>query len=446
MGLAIEMGTAKFADRGTGRQAVATWDPSTAISPHAVIVGSSGTGKTYRLRYIIRELIRASRGNVNIHILDVHGDIAERARNRVVFSEATEYGLNPLEIELDPEFGGIRKRINAFINMINRTSQKLGTRQEAVMRALLAELYDLNGYEAKDPRTWNPRTNPRVMGKSKSTGAHPNVSDLTNLAGWRAKNLLLGAGGKAIKALAEVNKAQKAVHRLRRMGEDISEADQVKLTLKKTNLKDMMAAYVDNLETGIEVDELLRFDNLETLKAVYERLLGLDAAGIFKDRPPVFDGRDPLRVYDIKALQEDEQKMFAEVLMERLFVEAKARGPQEEPDTFIILDEAHLFLSQDRDHIINRMSREIRKFGVGMIIVSQNFDHFPEDIIANSAMTLILGMHDMHHKKAADKIGLPREKFKFIRPQQTALLQVRTKVTANGLTNSFTDISLASGG
>lgn len=439
--MAIEMGRAKFPDQRTGRHGLATWDPSTAISPHAVIVGSSGTGKTYRLRYIIRELIRATRGNVNIHILDVHGDIAPAARNRVVFSESTEYGLNPLEIELDPEFGGIRKRINAFVAMINRTSQKLGTRQEAVLRALLAELYELNGYDPKDARTWNPRTNPRVMGKSKSTGAHPNVSDLTNLAGWRAKNLLLGAGSKAIKALSEVNKVQRQVWKLRKMGDEV---DETKLALKKENLKEMMVAYVDSLETGIEIDELLRFDNIETLKSVYERLQSLDAAGIFKDRPPVFDWHDPLRVYDIKALQEDEQKMFAEVLMERLFVEAKARGPQDEPDTFIIMDEAHLFLSPDRDHIINRMSREIRKFGVGMIIVSQNFDHFPEDIIANSAMTLILGMHDMHHKKAADKLGLGRDKLKFIKPQQTALVQVRTRDTSSGLTNSFTDIELAS--
>lgn len=439
MGMAIEIGRAKFPDPKNRSNGSVWWDPSAAISAHAVIVGSSGTGKTYRLRYIIKKLIEATNQNVNIHILDVHGDIAPLARNRIVFSEATEYGLNPLEIEMDPEFGGIRKRINAFISMINRTTHKLGSRQEAVMRALLAELYELNGYDPKNARTWNPRTNPRVMGKSKATGAHPNISDLTNLAGWRAKNLLLGAGGKAIKALNEVNKVQKQVWRLRKQGE---EGDETALALKKENLKEMMIAYVDAIETGIEIDELMRFDNLEVLKAVYERLLSLDSAGIFKDRPPVFTAADPLRVYDIKALQEDEQKMFAEVLMERLFIEAKARGPRAIPDTFIIIDEAHLFLSPEREHVINRMAREIRKFGVGLIICSQNFDHFPEDIIANSAMTLILGMHDMHHEKAARKLGITREKLKFIKPQQTALIQVRTRDTGSALTNSFNDIVL----
>jgi DNA helicase HerA-like ATPase len=437
--MAIEMGRAKFPDPKNRSRDTIIWDPSGAISAHAVIVGSSGTGKTYRLRYLIKELIGATR-NVNIHILDVHGDIAPMARNRVVFSEATEYGLNPLEIEMDPEFGGIRKRINSFISTLNRTTHKLGARQEAVLRALLTELYEINGYDQKDPKTWNPKTNPHASGHSLETGQHPGITQLKVLTEWRTKNLIVGAGSEAIKALNEVNKAQKKVRKMRKKAD---EGDEPALLLAKTNLKEMMCAYVDALETGFELDEVLNFENLETLKAVMERVRALDSAGIFKDRPPRFSSSDPLRVYDIKALQEDEQKMFAEILMERLFMEAKARGPRSTPDTFIIIDEAHLFLSPEREHVINRMAREIRKFGVGMLICSQNFDHFPEDIIANSAMTLILGMHDMHHDKAARKLGINREKLKFIKPQQTALVQVRSRSTESGLTNSFNEILLA---
>ena len=439
MGMEIEMGRAKFPDPKSKSRDNVFWDPAKAISAHAVIVGSSGTGKTHRLRYIIRELIQGPQP-VSIHILDVHGDIAPNARNRVVFSEATEFGLNPLEIETDPEFGGIRKRINSFISTLNRTTHRLGARQEAVLRALLSELYGRNGYDPKDSRTWDPRTNPRVAGKSRSTGAHPNISDLAALTTWRTKNLILGAGSEAIKALNEVNKAQKKLNRMRKKAD---EGDDASLTQLKVTLKEMMCAYVDSLETGFELDEVLNFENLETMKAVLERVRALDAAGIFKDQPPRFSSSDPLRVYDIKALQEDEQKMFAEVLMERLFIEAKARGPRSVPDTFIIIDEAHLFLSPDREHVINRMAREIRKFGVGMIICSQNFDHFPEDIIANSAMTLILGMHDMHHEKAARKLGLNRDKLKFIKPQQTGLVQIRSRTTETGLTNAFNEIYLA---
>ena len=440
MGINIEMGTPKFTGRDGRSSGPIMWDPGDAISPHGVIVGSSGTGKTYRLRFIIGGMVRQFPG-ATIHILDVHGDIAPKARNRYVFSEATEYGLNPLEIEADPEFGGIRKRINAFIAMINRTSQKLGSRQEAVMRALLKELYEINGYDPKNARTWDPLTNPHARNFVAAHRRHPGIEQLQKLVQYRTENLIVNAGAPALKALNEVNKAHRKLQRLRKQGDAVEEPS---LAIAKSNLKDLFCGYVDAIKTGVEFEELLNYDNVETMKAILERVKSLDDAGIFKDKPPVFDPSDPFRVYDIKALQEDEQKMFAEVLMERIFIEAKARGPRSYPDTFIVLDEAHKFMSPDNEHILNRMAREIRKFGVGLIIVSQNFDHFPEDIIANSAMTMILGMHDMHHDKAARKLGLERKRLSFIKPQQTALVQIRTRSTASKLTNSFTDVELPS--
>lgn len=438
MGMEVAIGRAKFPDPKRRGSDTIVWDPSRAISAHAILVGSSGVGKTYRLRYLIKHLINATR-NINIHILDVHGDIAPAAQNRVVFSETTEYGLNPLEVTTDPEFGGVRRRINAFISMLNRTTSTLGVRQEAVLRALLSDLYELNGYDPKKPQTWDPKTNPFVRGRSKVTRAHPGISDLSNLCTWRLKNLLTGAGSESFRALVEL---QKEFRKLNRKQKKLDEADEALLLPLKSSVKDLFGAHIDSMETGKELDDLLNYDSVDTLRAVYERIRALDATGIFKDRPPTFSSADPFRVYDIKALSEDEQSMFAEVLMERLFTEAKARGPRDTPDTFIIIDEAHKFMSQENDHVMNRMAREIRKFGVGLILVSQNFDHFPEDLIANSAMTLILGLHDMHHEKAARRLGLKRDKLKFIKPKQTALVQVRSG--DGGLTNAFHDVYLPS--
>src|SRR3546814_12695231 len=98
-------------------------------------------------------------------------------------------------------------------------------------------------------------------------------------------------------------------------------------------------------------------------------------------------------------------------------------------------------MSPDNEHIMNRMAREVRKFGVGLILVSQNFDHFPEDLIANSAMTMILGLHDMHHDRAARRLGLTRENLKWITQKQTALDQFRSGSNA-GLTTPFKEIIL----
>lgn len=437
MSMAVEIGRAKFPDRSGGSNVI-YWDPSTAISGHAILVGSSGVGKTHRLRYLIKHLIQKSR-NIQIHILDVHGDIAPAARNRVVFSEITDYGLNPLEVITDPEFGGVRRRINSFINMINRTTSKLGIRQEATLRALLNDLYVANGYDQKDPRTWDPRTNRKVRGRSRETLAHPGISDLAAMCAWRLNILITGGGAEAYKALGEVNKLARKINKEALKNEG---ADDTRIDTLIHQASESYKAYLESIKTGRELEEYIKYDSQETLKAVYERIKGLDATGIFKDSPPVFTSTDPLRVYDIKALSEDEQSMFAEVLMERLFVEAKAGGQKDAPDTFIIIDEAHKFMSQDNEHIMNRMAREVRKFGVGLILVSQNFDHFPEDLIANSAMTMILGLHDMHHTKAERRLGLKAGKLKFIKPKQTALVQVRSGV-GSGLTNAFNDVILA---
>lgn len=437
MSMQIELGKAKWANKRQEYETV-YWDPSRTISGHAILVGSSGVGKTHRLRYLINNLIATSR-DVKIHILDVHGDIAEASRNRVVFSEITEYGLNPLEVITDPEFGGVRRRINSFIDMIKRSTSNLGPRQEAALRALLDDLYQANGYDPKNPATWDPKTNPQARGYTKKERAHPGLAQLATVCAWRLNILITGGGAEAYKALDQVNKLAVKINKQAVK----TDGDDAKLDSLIVQANAAYTAYLNSISTGTEIEDYIRFDNVETLKAVYERIKALDANGIFKDHPPVFSNADPLRVYDIKTLSEAEQSMFAEVLFERLFIEAKAGGQKSKPDTFIVIDEAHKFLSKDGDHIINRMAREIRKFGVGLILVSQNFDHFPEDLIANSAMTMILGLHDMHHGTAARRLGLDREKLKWIKPKQTALVQVRTG-TGNGLTNSFKDIVLAS--
>ncbi|WP_165356645.1 ATP-binding protein [Sphingosinicella sp. BN140058] len=440
MAMAVELGRAKFAREKGGTPENIFWDLSTAISGHAIIVGSSGSGKTHRLRYLIDRLQRVVR-NPTIHILDVHGDIAPNHPNSVRFSETTPYGLNPLAVTTDPEFGGVRKRINTFISMINRSTSHLGTRQLAVLRALLNDLYELNGYDPANPITWDPATNPLVSGMSAQTGTHPAMSDLTNLCAWRIKNLLTGSGSEAFRTLNEINKTYKRMARLQRK---LAPGEEATLETMKSTCIDQYAAFVHSIETGKELDDLLNYESVEPMRAVYERLKQLDATGIFKDQPPQFDPRDPLRVYEISSLLEDEQKMFAEVLLERLFIDAKATGQKPAPDTFIVIDEAHKFMTDENDHILNRMAREVRKFGVGLILVSQNFEHFPEDLIANSAMTMILGLHDLHHKRAASKLGLKVDRLKWIRPKHTALVQVRSGSGA-GLTNAFNDVYLARG-
>jgi DNA helicase HerA-like ATPase len=88
----------------TQRQEVpVVWDSGTALNPHVLVVGGSGSGKTFTLRRFIEAMARSARPAVRIHVFDVHGDIDVPGASTVKFSEATPYGLNPLAIDPDSE-------------------------------------------------------------------------------------------------------------------------------------------------------------------------------------------------------------------------------------------------------------------------------------------------------------------------------------------------------
>ena len=123
------------------------WDSQKLINGHVLIVGSSGVGKSHTIRKMIRRGI-ANDSSVRFHVFDVHGDLEIPGACEVQFSESSPYGLNPLRVNPDPHFGGVRKCIRNFLNTINRASvTALGVKQEAVISNLLIDVYREFGFE-----------------------------------------------------------------------------------------------------------------------------------------------------------------------------------------------------------------------------------------------------------------------------------------------------------
>lgn len=139
-------------------------DTLQAINGHMQIAGITGMGKTYRIIALVKAMVESAaslRLPLRVHVFDPHGDISLPYSSDVKFSEATLYGYNPLEINPDPDYGGVRRAIQKFIAAIQK-HKVLGTKQEAVMRYLLEDLYAARGFKADDPRTWQP-DDPRVV-------------------------------------------------------------------------------------------------------------------------------------------------------------------------------------------------------------------------------------------------------------------------------------------
>jgi hypothetical protein len=80
-----------------------TWSPSRHPNPHVLIVGGSGSGKSWTIRHLATELIRHGYDCV---LFDFHGDPAIEGAWTHPISLESEYGVNPLSISFDRKGGG----------------------------------------------------------------------------------------------------------------------------------------------------------------------------------------------------------------------------------------------------------------------------------------------------------------------------------------------------
>lgn len=412
-----------------GKKTPVVWDSERLINGHVLLVGKSGTGKTWTLRKMVSQLQRQAKSTFRVHVMDLHGDIDLEGASTVKFSESTQYGFNPLMINPDPDFGGVRKRVQFFMGALNRTSRKLGTKQEAVLRNILVDLYAANGFMEGKPETWKIEDGVT----RKYAKKHPTLEDAYKFAQFKLKSMFLGTSSKAVGALELLNKKsaqfhmkQKQVVKAAHSAEDKEKAE---LELKKLGEEAVALyyEYVQSIQTGLELNDLMKYDSKEVMKSVVERLENLNATGIFKSAQPPFDPEASIWRYDIKALSSDEKKMFVAFNLENIFLKAVQRGVQNDVVDIIIVDEAHNFLNDDPENILNIIAKEARKFGVGLICASQSPTHFSDDFISNVSAKIILGIDQMFWDGSVRKLKIEQKLLEWIVPHQRLVVQLNNK-------------------
>lgn len=463
------------------------WDSQRLANAHTLITGMSGAGKTHLLRGMIRSCLRTNSDRpVRIHVFDVHGDIEIEGASSVLFSEQTEYGLNPLRVNPDPHFGGLRKRVQGFIGTMNKVMTKLGGKQEAALRNILYDVYAMHGFSPDDSATWRidesnnhlfthssanrlyldipksekdlakqvaevmwdgregiycwwidpanyhgaiTRWKPKTMGRT-----HPSIMDALRHARRVLEMSFLGADEEAITHLEIFNRRtrqyqNKVLERMRRGGVEGAEDEKAQEDLDKAAVKaiESFTKYVESIKTGRELADVMKYDSTDVLKSVVDRLENLNAIGVFKSTPPPFDPSAPVWRYDLRALSLTERKLFVLFRLEELFAQALERGEQSEVTEIVILDEAHLFVDDDPENILNTIAKESRKFGMGLVCASQSPTHFPEDFISSVATKVILGIDESYWRSAATKMNVPEEAIRWVRLQQSMLVQLKEK-------------------
>ena len=410
------------------------WDSKRVINAHMLLVGKSGTGKTYTLKKIIIQLQETAVKKLRVRSIDVHGDINIEGASTIKFSESGQYGFNPLALNPDPDFGGVRKKIQSFISIINKTSRQLGTKQEPVLRNILLDLYNANGFYEKDNRTWNiyDSQGNRLLhnGRPKK---YPTLEDAYRYANFKYKALFLGTSNKAILKLEEVNKKSKQMYLKQKNIHKAPSSEEIEVL--KAEIKTLgeqaiesFTGHIDSIESGMEFNDLIKYSDPATMKSICERLESLIATGIFKNQEPDFDDNATIWRYDIRTLTNlDEKRLFVYFLLEDIFLKRVEEGEQDDVVEMVFVDEANLFFTDEADNIINVISKEARKFGLGLCCASQSPTHFSEDFMSSVGTKIILGLDQLFWNGSVQKLKIEQQALEWIVPHQKMVVQISNK-------------------
>ncbi len=438
------LGLSEYHLRQKNQQYPVNYEPEHLINAHLLVCGTSGTGKSYQS---IRLLGSAAQSGVEIDVFDVHDELDGIAGATACrYSQATGYGYNPLELSADPHTGGPARQTEYLLGLVKDVAQ-LGIRQEMVLRNLIMDTYQRAGIYPDNPTTWQ-RDSITEAGRRQLLETrqwwnsirqyYPTLEDLNDYGRRKLMMLTLGGDNPGISALEQLMRHYKRLNALQgRYAKASSDADLDKLgkqiAMGKENCISTYTAFIEAMQTGRELDDLLKYDSADTLASVLQRLELLNSAGIFRANPPPFGG-SPVRVHQVKSLTNEQQILFVKLRLRAIFERHKQAGATRsgtELRHVLFLDEAHKFFSKDNDDIINVIAREARKFGIGLWCASQNPNDFPESFLTNVGATIILGLHESHRQMAGNKLGISRETLKYIRPKQAMAVQLRREGLAS---------------
>lgn len=437
------LGLSEFHLRQKQQEYPVSYEPEKLINAHLLVCGTSGTGKTHQS---VRLLGSAAQAGVEVDVFDVHDELAKIAGAVACrYSQATGYGYNPLELSDDPHTGGPARQTEYLLGLVKDVAQ-LGIRQEMVLRNLIMDTYQLAGIYPDNPLTWQrgsiTEAERRQLVDARNWAAlkqyYPTLDDLKSYGRRKLLALTIGGDNPCISALEQLMRHYKRLNSLQgKYAKASSDADMEKLgkqvASSKENCTSTYTAFIEAMQTGRELDDLLKYDSADTLASVLQRLDLLNSSGIFRANPPPF-GNNPVRVHQIKSLANEQQTLFVKLRLQAIFERHKQAGPTRtgtELRHVLFLDEAHKFFSKDNDDIINVIAREARKFGIGLWCASQNPNDFPESFLTNVGATIILGLHESHRQMAASKLGISRDTLKYIRPKQAMAVQLRREGLAS---------------
>lgn len=176
--------------------------------------------------------------------------------------------------------------------------------------------------------------------------------------------------------------------------------------------------------TFADLEALLEEDiagkkNPERLQALKTKISPVFDCKVFSKPALPINAKGITRI-DMSRLGLDIQFLASDVLLRQLFRAAMLAGEAAEGELryLFVIDEAKLLVSRGKDDplgIINRLATEARKYGVGLLLASQDLEHFSRDILNNVATKLILMHSETAIRATASKLLLEKEQLQALK-------------------------------
>lgn len=414
------------------------YEPASLINAHMLLCGMSGTGKSYQTK---RFLESAARAGVEIDIFDVHEEL-DGVYGAVAckYSQATGFGYNPLVLDPDIHSGGVETQVNMLVGLVRDATPQFGAKQEAVLRYLLTDVYAASGIFQSSPKTWARREmteqhREALIAAKNWQGLrdfYPTMEDLKSYAKRKLVSLTIGGDNKAITAFENLRRTKNRLYQARsKFGRAVSPDEIERLEKQIEDLKEKsieaFKVFVEEMQTGREIDDIMKYDSVDVLTSVLQRLdILMSAGGLFRSNPPPF-GNANVRCHQLKSISTPQQVLFVKLRLRAIFEKCKKMGATAsgtEVRHIVFLDEAHKYFTEDSDDIINVIAKEGRKFGLGLWCASQEPTAFPVSFLTNVGATVLLGIHSSFWKAMTAKMRITEEQLKYIKAKEVIAIKM----------------------
>lgn len=174
-------------------------------------------------------------------------------------------------------------------------------------------------------------------------------------------------------------------------------------------------------------EEIAGKKNPERLQALKTKISPVFDCRVFSKPALPIAARGITRI-DLSRLGLDIQFLASDVLLRHLFREAMLAGEATEGELryVFVVDEAKLLVARGKDDplgIINRLASEARKYGVGLLLASQDLEHFSRDILNNVATKLVLMHAETAIRTTATKLLLEKEQLQALKEPFVGLVK-----------------------